>query len=108
MADRGFTIDDFLAPLNCSLAIPSFSRGKSQLPYKECTKSREIANLRIHVERVIGLIRNKFSILAGIISIDLLTVKDGYVLPLIDKVATICCALVNISPSSIVIMTFQI
>lgn len=99
MADRGFCIEDLLAPINCSLAIPSFTKGKTQLSYEECKKSREIANLRIHVERVIGLIRNKFPILAGIISIDLLTVKEGDELPLIDKIATICCALVNISPS---------
>jgi hypothetical protein len=99
MADRGFTIEDLLAPLNCSLAIPSFTRGKSQLTYDDCKKSREIANLRIHVERVIGLLRNRFQILSGIVSMDLLTVKDGDHLPLIDKIAYICCALINCSKS---------
>jgi hypothetical protein len=99
MADRGFSIEDLLAPLNCSLAIPSFTRGKSQLTYDDCKKSREIANLRIHVERVIGLLRNRFQILSGIVSMDLLTVKDGDNLPPIDKIAHICCALINCSNS---------
>jgi DDE superfamily endonuclease/Helix-turn-helix of DDE superfamily endonuclease len=99
MADRGFSIEDLLAPLNCSLAIPSFTRGKSQLTYDDCKKSREIANLRIHVERVIGLLRNRFQILSGIVSMDLLTVKDGDNLPPIDKIAQVCCALINCSNS---------
>jgi DDE superfamily endonuclease/Helix-turn-helix of DDE superfamily endonuclease len=101
MADRGFTIDDLLKPLNCSLIIPAFTRGKSQLSYMECKKSREIANLRIHVERIIGLLRNKYSILSEALSPDLL-IKDDERIPLIDKIVKVCCALVNNSPSIII------
>jgi hypothetical protein len=98
MADRGFGIEDLLAPLKCSLAIPSFTRGKSQMSYDEVKNSRDIANLRIHVERMIGLIRNKFPILSGIVTIDMLITRDEEdASPLIDKIAHICCAIVNIS-----------
>ena len=50
MADRGFTIQDLLFPLRVKLNIPAFSHGK-QLPNEEVTRTRRVANVRIHVER---------------------------------------------------------
>ena len=64
MADRGFTIRNQLAPLGVGLNIPPFMEGRAQLPAAEIQKGCKIASLRIHVERVIGRVKN-FSILKG-------------------------------------------
>ena len=61
MADRGFTIHDIVALKRAELAIPAFTKGKSQLDPVDVESTRGIANVRIHVERVIGLLRNKYT-----------------------------------------------
>ena len=55
MADCGFTIRD---PINVELNIPPFMEGRAHLPSEEVQRGRKIASLRIHVERVIGRIKN--------------------------------------------------
>ena len=57
MADRGFTIEESLIFHQAQLAIPAFTKGKNQLDPFDIEKTRGIANVRIHVERVIGLLR---------------------------------------------------
>ena len=44
-------------------AIPIFTNGKSQLHPLSVAKTRGVANVRIHVEPVIGLRRQKYTIL---------------------------------------------
>ena len=53
MADRGFTVGEYLTPLGVKLIIPSFSKGRSQFNEQEIVKSKQVANERIHVERMI-------------------------------------------------------
>ena len=61
----------------------------------EIKTTRSIANVRIHVERVIGCVRQKYTILGcGIVPIDYLKSTDGATC-LLDKVAFVCCALTN-------------
>ena len=67
-ADRGFNISQELAVKGATLKIPSFTKGKSQLAKKEVDVSRQFANVRIHVERVIGRLR-KYTLLNTIIPI---------------------------------------
>ena len=63
-------------------------------------QTRRIANVRIHVERVIGSVRQKYSILSATQPIDFVTSKDGNVnVPTLDKIVCICCALVNLCDS---------
>ena len=59
MADRGSTISESVGLKQAELAIPAFTKGKAQLDPIDVEKTRGIANVRIHVERVIGLLRNK-------------------------------------------------
>ena len=66
LADRGFDIADDLALVGASLAMPSFTRGKSQLSQREVETSRALSRVRIHVERAIGRMKN-FKILQCII-----------------------------------------
>jgi hypothetical protein len=99
MADRGFRIDDDLLPMGCRVVMPAFTKGLDQLSYEDCTSTRELANLRIHVERIIGMLRNKFPILASTLPIDFINTKPKDPMPIIDKIVIICCAVINICPS---------
>ena len=51
--------------------------------------------MRIHVERLIGVIKQKYSILEGTLPINF-TKADGTDVSVADKLMTICCALVNL------------
>ena len=57
MADKGFTIDDLL-PLGVTLNIPPILGSNSQMTAQDVIKTREIASVRIHVERAINKIKN--------------------------------------------------
>ena len=62
LADRGFLVEEELATRGAVLRIPAFTRGKKQMTAKDIDISRQIAHVRIHVERVIGRLK-KFKIL---------------------------------------------
>ena len=53
MADRGFTVGEYLTPLGVKLIIPSFSKGRSQFNEQEIVKIQQIPDERIYVERMI-------------------------------------------------------
>lgn len=93
LADRGFAIKDILGLYGAKLVIPSFVRGKKQLGPVEIETSRHIASVRIHVERVIGVIRQKDTILESIIPITLLQSDH------MDNIVHVCCGLVSTCPS---------
>ena len=58
LADRGFTSES-VALYQAQLANPAISKGKNQLDPFDVEMTRVIANVRTHVERVIGLFRQK-------------------------------------------------
>ena len=85
------------------LAIPAFTRGKDQLDPVDVERTRGVAHVRIHVERVIGLLRRKYSILSGILPIDFLICnlqgsKEEAVPMITISIITVCAALVNLCP----------
>lgn len=57
MADRGFTISESVSLKQAKLVIPTFTKGKFQLDLVDVEKTRGIASVHIHVERIIGLLR---------------------------------------------------
>ncbi|XP_051803284.1 COMM domain-containing protein 2 isoform X2 [Acanthochromis polyacanthus] len=97
-ADRGFNIQTALACRMAHVKIPAFTRGKSQLAHVDLETTRKIAHVRIHVERVIGCVRQKYTILEGVLPIDFLMCKDSDGYCTIDKIGLVC-ALVNLCPS---------
>ena len=99
LADIGFDIGELIAMEGAKLHIPAFTRGKNQLSGKEVEHSRKIFNVRIHVERIIGVLRQKYTILQSTIPITLLITKAGEEKPVLDKIVTIACALTNLCPS---------
>ncbi|KAK7940078.1 hypothetical protein WMY93_003404 [Mugilogobius chulae] len=100
LADRGFDIQDVVGACGAEAKIPAFTKGKSQLSPLELEATRKIAHLRIHVERVIGLLRNKYTILQATLPMDYLTCEEGEV-PTVEKMLTVCAALVNLNNSVI-------
>ena len=62
LADRGFDVGEVVAISQASLHIPAFTKGLEQLPPVEVEKSCKLANVCIHIERVIGATRLRFSI----------------------------------------------
>ena len=65
MSDRGFTVTDELAEKGMVLHCPAFlGTHRTQLKAGEVTKTRRIAEARVHVERAIERIK-EFRILEG-------------------------------------------
>ena len=91
LADRGFTIED-VAIHRAKLEILAFTRGKKQLSQREVEMSQQLSRVRIHVERVIGLIKNKYTILKGPLPVDLLKHQGDKNVANIDKILTSCAA----------------
>ena len=84
LADRGFDIADSVGVMQAALHIPAFTKGKSQLSAVEIEQTRTIANVRIHIERVIGSVWQRFPILQSTLPIHFLITKKGEDTPLID------------------------
>ena len=94
LADRGFDIAESVGAMQAKLHIPAFTKGKSQLSPLEVEETRSIANVRIHVERVIGVVRQKYTILQNTLPLQFVSTKDGDDPP-IDRIIRVCCALTN-------------
>lgn len=62
MADRGFLILKSLQQRGGTLHISAFTRGKKQLHPLDLESIRHISHLRIHVERIINLYRQKYTV----------------------------------------------
>ena len=95
LADRGFTVQESAGLYCAEVHIPPFTKGKAQLSKVEVDTARRLSRVRIHVERVIGLVRQKYAILQSTLPVNMVscTDTDGY--SIIDKILTICCALSN-------------
>ena len=99
LADRGFDIAESVGTMQAQLHISAFTKGKQQLSALEVENTRTIANVRIHVERVIGAIRQRYTILQATLPIDFLNSRKGEELPLVDCIIRVCCALNNLCDS---------
>ena len=73
----------------CTLSVPPGARTKSQMTKEECKTTKQIANLRIHVERAINRLKT-YRILKTVLPISLLHHADNIV--------KTCAALCNIKP----------
>ena len=97
LADRAFTCDDYARMAMAEVKIPPFTKGKKQLEKVEVDWSRELSVVRIHVERVIGVLKQKYTILQGTLPIRLIVGDEND--STIDKIVSVCCACVNLCPS---------
>ena len=70
LADRGFTIVAFVGYYCAELKIPPFTRGKRQLQQVEVDEARQLSRVRIHIKRVIRLVRSNFRLLKSTLPIN--------------------------------------
>ena len=101
LADRGFNVHESVRYHQANLNIPAFTKGKDKLDPVDVEKTRKIATIHIHVERIIGLLRQKYTILQQTLPTDYLTCRKGKSVPLIDKMIKVCAALINLCPPTI-------
>ena len=85
--------------MQASLHIPAFTKGLSQLSPVNVEKTRKLANLRIHIEQVIGATRQLFSILSSTLPIQYMKKSSPDDIPVVDKIVRICSALNNMCVS---------
>ncbi len=97
LADLGFTVEEDIELHGAKLEIPAFTRGKKQLSQKEVEMSKQLARVRIHAERVIWLLKNRYTILKGPIPVNALKRKVDKDVAHIDKVLVVCGALTNLA-----------
>lgn len=89
MADRGFkSISHLLIKKNCTLIRPPSVSKTIASSKEEVNQSKRIAALRIHVERVIGRLR-EFNMLLPHSRI------DNHLIPLLDHVIITACGIIN-------------
>ena len=70
LADMGFTVHESVQFRQAKLNITAFTKGKDQLDPADVEQTRKIATVRIHVEIIIGLLRQKYTILQQTLSTD--------------------------------------
>ena len=88
MADRGFAIQDLLAKYNILLNIPAFrNSAAAHLEERAVVAPQKIARVRVHVERAIGQVKNRFHLLKQIAPLSL----TGS----IKQIWSLCCLLTN-------------
>ena len=90
MADKGFQIQDLLAPLGVRLNMPPFLNSNTQMPKEDALLTRKIAHLRIHVERAIGQPVKQFHILQ--------TTLPASMWDSINEIIYVCCMFTNFGP----------
>ena len=100
LADCGFDIAEDVGLMQASLEIPAFTKGLPQLSPVDIEKTRKLANLRIHIERVIGATRQRFSILSSTLPIQYMKGSCDDI-PVVDKIVRICSALNNLCVSAV-------
>lgn len=99
LADRGFDIADSVGCLCAEAKIPAFTKGRDQLSPLDIENTRKLASCRIQVERVIGLVRQKYTLLSGTCSLEYMACKPGEKVTQLDKIVVSACGLANMCPS---------
>ncbi|KAL5235980.1 hypothetical protein ACI65C_003399 [Semiaphis heraclei] len=90
MADRGFKcIDVLLNKIDCVLIRPPSVSQKSKSTKDDVLETKRIASLRIHIERVIGRLR-EFEMLKPHALVNCQLLCDT------DEIITIVCGLINL------------
>ncbi|XP_036450011.1 uncharacterized protein LOC118824142 isoform X2 [Colossoma macropomum] len=102
LADHGFDIEDSVGMMCAEVKDPAFTKGQRQLDVKDVEETRQIAHLRVRLERVMGSIRDKYAVLNKAVPNSLVRPCEGEEVTLLDKIISVCCALANVFPSVVV------
>ena len=72
LADRGFTIEQSVSMFCAEVKHPPFTHGKKQLSKLEVDTTQQVAQVRIHIERVIGTVHQTNTLLQGTLPIGMI------------------------------------
>ena len=89
MFDKGYTVQDIFLPRQVKVKVPPFVRSKRQFTPSEISECKRIARARIHIERVMGRLK-EFRLLDHTLPLTLLDI--------IDEVWLIAAAITNLQP----------
>ena len=92
MADRGFTCDEYTRLVLAEVKTPPFTRGENQLEKIDVDWSRELSLVRINAKTVIGVLKQNYTTLQGVLPIAVVAGMDGSYVT-IDKIVRACCVL---------------
>ncbi len=95
-----------MAFVGATLKIPASARGLSQMSAEDIERSRKSSSIRIHIERSMGVVRSKFTILNDTIRLNLVIPIEGEGMTLLDKIVVVSCALTNMCQSIVVKPSF--
>lgn len=87
LADRGFPIREELLVKQAELVLPPAAKGKSQMTSEDVRKTKRVANVRIHVERVIRRLKT-FRYLSQVVPINMLQYCN--------QILVVCSAISNL------------
>ena len=96
MANRDFPIEEKLVLQGAKLTIPASPKGNKQLSQKDIELSGQIANVCFHLERVIGLLKNRYTMLQSCLPIPLIKRKGDTEVATVNELVTVCSALTNL------------
>lgn len=85
MVDRSFLIDEIFPENGIKLIRPPFMRNRKQMSLQEVEQNIFIARARVHIKRV----NQRIKILSNVLPWNLV--------PKIEEIMIICCAIVNLS-----------
>lgn len=77
--------------MGASLHMPAFTKGRDQLTALEVGQSLDISNVHIHIERVIGSVRQKYTILGSSLPLDFISKASQDTEPIINSMVWVCC-----------------
>lgn len=90
LADRGVNIQELLLHKGVKLVIPPFLKAMKQFSNADDQRTKQVANGKIHVERVIGCMKD-FDVMKAELPLE--------VFDIFDHLVTVTAALVNLQPS---------
>lgn len=99
LADQGFDIKESVGMMCAEVKTPALTEAQRQLDAKDVGETRSLKHLKIHVERVTGVVRNKYKILSSKIPNSMVLPCEGENVTLLDKIVVVCCALTNMCRS---------
>ena len=100
LADRGFTVQDSVGLYCAELKVPPSTKWKKQLSRLESDTACQLSCVyRIHIERVIGYLRQKYTILHSTLAINMIMCDDDTDTSIVDKIVMVCFGLCNVCDS---------
>ncbi|XP_047224703.1 uncharacterized protein LOC124870209 isoform X2 [Girardinichthys multiradiatus] len=100
LAGRGFNVEESVSMM-CAEVKASSPDGCRELDLKTTEETRQLAHLRDHVKRIIGAVCNTFKILSSNVPVRMVEPCEGESVTFLDKVVTVCCALINLCPHGV-------